>query len=218
MGAVRFGVPRNLVLWARDAVGARVFVETGTNRAETTAWAADHFAQVVSIEGMQDLYAAAVDAHGHRTNISFRHGDSRTVLGDVLADLSEPAILWLDAHWCGDGTFGPAAECPLLEELDSVNRSHAGHVILIDDARLFLAPPPAPHRAEDWPDLLRITAALSASPVPRYVALHDDVIVAIPAVHRGGLVEFLRMATPAAPAPRGLREIVGRFLRRAGLR
>src|SRR5262249_21242559 len=160
------------------------------------------------------LYDAAVAAHGRHSNIQFRHGDSRTLLGEILGGLGGPAVLWLDAHWCGEGTFGPAAECPLLDELGWVDRSHPGHVIMIDDARLFLAPPPAPHRAEDWPDLLQVCTALTAGPVPRYAALYEDVIVAVPADHRGRLVEFLRGAAAAStvPAPRGLRGMVGRAL------
>lgn len=192
MGSLRFGVPRELVLWARDTLNIQTFVETGTNRAQTSVWAAEHFVKVVTIEGQESLYRAAVAAHGHLPNLEFLHGDSRALLGPVLEKLNEPALLWLDAHWCGEGTFGPTAECPLLEELERVNRSRPDHVILIDDARLFVAPPPLPHAFEDWPGLLEVASKLNQGPSPRYSAIFEDVIVGLPLDKRRALVDYMR--------------------------
>jgi len=190
MGLVHFGVPSALALWIRDAFGVRAFVETGTFRAGTAVWAREHFSKVVTIEGMEDLHRKAVAAHGHR-GIEFLHGDSRTLLGPALEKVNEPALVWLDAHWCGDGSFGPSAECPVLEEIAAVSRSPHDHFVLIDDARLFLAPPPAPHKHGDWPDMLQLSRALSEG-ARRYAILYDDVIVAVPEKAREGLVELSR--------------------------
>lgn len=192
MGMVRFGIPQTLVLWARDTFGIRLFVETGTNRANTATWAADYFDWVVSIEGQKDLFDTNVRQHGHRTNLRFLHGDSRHQLKPVLDEIGGPAIIWLDAHWCGDGTFGVGAECPILDELSAVNCSHPDHIILIDDARYFTAPAPRPHRAEDWPGLIDIAAALACGSALRYAVIYDDVIVAIPASRRNVLDEYVR--------------------------
>lgn len=217
MGLVRFGVPEQMVLWARDTVDAKAFVETGTNRAVTTAWASQHFERVVTIEGQEDLHRAAIKAYGDRGNIKFLHGDSRHLLGPVLADLNQSAILWLDAHWCGDGTFGPTAECPLMEELNWVNKSPHDHVILIDDARLFVAPPPAPHREDHWPDLLSVCQSLSAGDRPRYAAVFEDVIIAIPKAWRASLVNWIRSRPPlVSPSPAsGFKSIARRLLGRS---
>jgi hypothetical protein len=216
MGALRFGVPRDLVLWVRNELGIRVFVETGTNRAETTVWASEHFTKVVTIEGQADLVANARAAHGRRKNITFVHGDSRTALAPILDELKEPAALWLDAHWCGQGTFGPTSECPVMEELAAVNRSDPRHVVLIDDARFFTGPPPPPHKQSDWPDLLQIAGVLSGGPAPRYAVLHEDVIVAVPVEAREKLNSFiLRAQTPETPARPSLpRRIARRVLSR----
>ena len=72
-----------------------------------------------------------------------------------------------------------------------INASRADHVVMVDDARLFCAPPPAPHRAEDWPDLLATVQVLSDRG-RRHVILHDDVLVAVPMALKEGLVEFVR--------------------------
>jgi hypothetical protein len=199
------------VLWAREAFGIRAFVETGTNRAATTLWASEHFAKVITIEGAKPLYEAAVAAHGTKSNIRFLHGDSRALLEGVLRELDEPAILRLDAHWCGEGTFGIKAECPLLEEIAAVDRSAHDHVVLIDDARLFVAPPPQPHSARDWPDLLQVSAALLAAKRGRYAAITEDVIAVVSESRRDALVEYLRRDVHAAVAPASLRR---RVLRR----
>src|SRR5262245_50073632 len=142
MGAIRFGVPKELVLWLRDAFKISVFVETGTNRAETAAWASTHFARVFTIEANEGLHQRAIKTFGDRKNIQFLNGDSRVHINSLLPSLTEPAIFWLDAHWCGEDTFGKTEECPVVGELELLNASEVNHIVLVDDARLFLAPPP----------------------------------------------------------------------------
>lgn len=200
MGAVRFSIPERVGIWARDAIGATTFIETGTNRAATALWAADHFSSVVTIEGQPELHAAAA-AQGRR-NMRFILGDSRTALAPVLSDTTGPAVLWLDAHWCGQQTYGTSSECPVLAELDAVDRLQHEHIILIDDARLFTAPPPSPHRAEDWPGMVELAFALSPAHRPRYAAICDDVIVAVPQRLAPLLIEFVRAeAERSKPVP-----------------
>ena len=152
MGAIQFGVPRSLVVWLRDTAKIRTFVETGTNRAETAVWAAGVFDDVISVEAHEPLYRRAVELYGDRSNLRFLLGDSRKHMTEVARLACLPTMFWLDAHWCGEGTHGAAAECPILDEIIAINSGEGrhqgcpGHVILIDDARLFLQPPPAPHR------------------------------------------------------------------------
>jgi hypothetical protein len=192
MGIVRFGAPRELVLWLRDCFGCRTFVETGTNKGETAVWAADNFDQVFTIEAYEPLYREAVETFGNRANIRFLEGDSRHHIRSILGSLAEPAVFWLDAHWCGEYTFGRSDECPLVGELEALNASKVQHVVLIDDARLFLAPPPAPHDASHWPDIAEICHLMTAHSTRRYIAVHDDVIICVADSGRGKVIEFLR--------------------------
>jgi hypothetical protein len=196
MGAVRFGVPRELVLWLRDTFKAGAFVETGTNQAETAVWASEHFERVFTIEAYEPLYHRAVNAFGDRKNIQFLIGDSRSRIKELLPRLASPAIFWLDAHWCGEHTFGKSEECPIVGELELLNTSKLPHVVLIDDARLFLAPPPLPHEASHWPDMVTICQILSSGDQQRYVVVHEDVIIGVPDVAKPELVEFLRREAP----------------------
>lgn len=195
MGAIRFGVPRELVLWLRDAFRVGVFVETGTNQAETAVWASANFERVFTIEAYGPLYQKAVEAFGNRKNIEFLQGDSRTHIRSLLTLLTEPAIFWLDAHWCGEHTFGKSDECPVVGELELLNSSKLAHIVLIDDARLFLAPPPPPHECSHWPNITTICKLLSMHNTNRYVAVHDDVIIGVPDVAKPRLIEFIRGET-----------------------
>jgi len=55
-----------------------------------------------------------------------------------MANLAEPALFWLDAHYSGSVTARGALDSPIVQELAAV-RAHpvSGHVVLIDDMRDF---------------------------------------------------------------------------------
>ena len=214
MGLVEHGGPRDLILQLKQMFGVQNFVETGTNHATTSVWASDHFSRVVTIEGYKPLYASAIAKYGMISNLEFRLGDSGLILQEVLGSLNGPAIIWLDAHWCGTETFGNSNECPVTAELQAINSAAVDHIILIDDARLFLEPPKPPHEASHWPGLAELIPLLDPPSAPRYVAVSRDVIIAVPRSAQQGLVAFLRtqpelkLETPAiSPLRRVLRRV-----------
>ncbi len=153
MGIVRMGVPEALVLFIRDNFDARVFIETGTFKGETSCWAASHFEKVITVELSVELYKEAVQKYRQLSNIEFRIGDSSQELPRILSQIDQPAVIWLDAHHCSTNTAGKGARAPILDELDAITSSSLDHFVLIDDARLFLAPPPDPHPLEEYPEI-----------------------------------------------------------------
>lgn len=175
MGKVHPGLPPELARTARRAVGARTLVETGTFLGASTALAAEMFERVITIEKDPALHAAAREGNRDLRNVEWVLGDSRDVLPRL--DLSTPTVFWLDGHWSGGDTAGEDDECPLLDELAVIGPSHA---ILIDDACLFVEPPPPPHDPGAWPTLDQVIAALGE----RDVAIRDDVVVALPRTRR----------------------------------
>ncbi|OOG24427.1 hypothetical protein B1C78_08810 [Thioalkalivibrio denitrificans] len=93
-------------------------------------------------------------------NVQMLLGDTRTNLRTILQSEDE-ILFWLDAHWSGGETYGEQDECPIIEELELILSSNLSKfAIMIDDARLFMAPPPAPHNYEVWPSLTDIMAVL----------------------------------------------------------
>lgn len=186
MGNQRLGIDPTLALHLKSALDIETFVETGTYKGGTALWAAQHFRHVYTIEGFRPRFDAVTRAHaGQHPNLTFIFGDSRHYLARVLGDIEERTMLWLDAHWCGEGAHDSNGdECPLVEELMAVNNHPlmSQHVILIDDARLFLKPPGYPHDPAQWPTYAEVETLLLAA--PRYVKVIDDVIVAVPANSR----------------------------------
>ena len=111
-------------------------------------------------------------------------------LKNIISEITQPAIFWLDAHWSGLNTYGTNDECPILEELDIINTSNSKHVLMIDDARLFLAPPPKPHKTEFWPNIETILRTLSK--IDRYTVVVDDVIISVSPDIKTQFVDILR--------------------------
>jgi hypothetical protein len=206
------GPPEALVLALQKQLGIDEFIETGTYHGGTAAWAGRQFARVATIELSPKYHAAAVAKFQSQPHIRALCGGSVAVLGEVIPALSAPALFWLDAHWSGFDTAGQEAECPVLEEIALLNASPRDHVVLVDDARLFCAPPPRPHRADQWPDLATVTNALVAGG-RRHVVMTDDVFVAVPAAAKDFLTNWLQDAPPrqTPPPPSLLRRVLNRL-------
>jgi hypothetical protein len=169
------------MLALRDAFGIERFLETGTYRGATAAWAAQHFEQVVTIEASEELYRAAVAAYGHLDNLRLVLGDTRSVLSREVEQLDGAAVVWLDSHWSGGATYGEGRECPLLSEIETLRSARREHFLFIDDARLFVAPPPRPHDVDQWPGLVQVTEALTQGERPLETLILGDTFVAVPA-------------------------------------
>lgn len=180
---------RGLMLVLKKEYNLPTFVETGTFQGGTSVWASEHFQKVFTIEFAKHIYEATSSTYSHIKNIDFLWGNTKEQLKFVVPQLKEPALFWLDAHWMGGGTAGENDECPLLEELEIINNSECEHFILIDDARLFLSPPPNPHRIEQWPGLNEIIATLSAKK-SRYTVIFEDAIVSVPDRAKAVVAQF----------------------------
>jgi hypothetical protein len=180
MGIVRPGPPEQLVLMLQMQYHLNTFVESGTYLGDTAVWASTHFDQVITIEYSPTLYREAAARHGRISNIRFVSGDSRLVLANIVATLTEPAIFWLDAHWSGGDTAGENDSCALVDEINAINQSAVRHFVLIDDARMFTSPPPLPHRIEHWPSIDEIVKELQSKTDSCYIVVFEDVIIAVP--------------------------------------
>jgi len=180
MGKIHKGLPYQLALDLRHKYGLLDFIETGTLVGNSAAWAAKHFDQVFTIEFSKDFYQRAKGRFPN-LGISFYLGDSRYELKKILAS-AKLSLIWLDAHWSRDLDYPRPkfGECPVLEEIAQINQDGRNHVILIDDARYFINPPPKPHRKSEWPSFDLLESVLSSRKKTRIIKIVDDVIVAIP--------------------------------------
>lgn len=194
MGTINKPPLADLAVALRDAFGIRNFVETGTYLGHGTEWAADNFAKVWTIEASPDYQAQARARMGERPHVKFVLGDSATQMAPICNALDGPALFWLDAH-AGAGYFGAEDRCPLLEEIAAINASTFQHVILIDDARAFVAPPPPPFKYEKWPALDEILRALQQGR-DYHVSVLNDCMICVPRVARGLVAQWCFQVRP----------------------
>lgn len=159
----------------------RTLVESGTYTGKMVDAMRSQFDRIISVELSSSL-ATAARARFNSPNITIIQGDSGVVMRKIVTQLEEPAAFWLDGHYSGGLTARGERDSPILQELDAIlGRADVGHVIMIDDARLFGVDPAYPaiemverlvHRA--WPrytvrvqdDVIRIAPAALCEPVP----------------------------------------------------
>lgn len=168
-----------LVEFCAGDLGIDVFIETGTYRGQSAAWAASRFRRVITIEASSALHEQA-RASTPSPNIEFLCGRSDSLLREVLPGIIEPKVFWLDAHWCGNwdlNTAGQENQCPLLKELEILTQSRSDDVILIDDFHMFAVPPPAPFRIDQWPDLETIFHSLQQLRPDRKIFIYHNVLI-----------------------------------------
>ena len=127
-------------------------------------------------------FRAARERFASDSSVTLYHGESSEILRQMRPALGDRSTLfWLDAHWClATGTAGERSQCPLLSELAAISSLNDQSVVLIDDARLFVATPPAPHETSNWPRFGQVLNRLSALSPEHEVMIVNDVIVFFP--------------------------------------
>jgi len=131
----------------QDRFGLRLLIETGTFTGDMVEALRRRFDAVISIELSFAYFQAAVRRFRKRRNVFIIFGDSGEVLPRLLPSITQPALFWLDGHYSGGATAKSALETPVFQELEAIfNHPIKNHVVLIDDARMFVG-------ASDYPTL-----------------------------------------------------------------
>lgn len=118
--------------------GLGVLVETGTYRGDMVKTVRHSFRRIYSIELDHELWQDARERFSGDEHIQIIRGDSGKVLPQVLDQIDEAALFWLDAH-AMTGHARADLLAPVEEELNCIlNHPIGDHVVLIDDARLFI--------------------------------------------------------------------------------
>ncbi|MEM4197125.1 MAG: hypothetical protein QXV64_03345 [Candidatus Anstonellaceae archaeon] len=159
MGLINFGIPEKETEFLKKNLGLDVLVEGGTYLGSTAKKMSKSFRKVYTIEKSDVMFDKAKENLKDIANVTMLKGDTRENLKEIL-DKNDNILFWLDSHWSGGDTYGEEDECPLIEELEIIFEYPKNYVILIDDARLFLAPPPYPHKFQNWPSLTNIMKTL----------------------------------------------------------
>lgn len=118
--------------------GYTVLVETGTYLGDMIEAQKTRFKKIYSIEIKNDLFKKAQKRFINDKNVIIVLGDSGKVLPQILKDIDEPVIFWLDGHYSNGITAKGEKGCPIFEELNAIFKiGMLNHIILIDDARCF---------------------------------------------------------------------------------
>lgn len=136
---------RNMLRTYARQYGLRSFVETGTFFGEMVDALKNEFVRIQSIELDEFLYERARKRFSRYPHISILHGNSGAKLPVALAAIEGPTLFWLDAHYSGGITALGEEVSPILRELGHIFQSPiSGHMVVIDDARLFGTDPGYP--------------------------------------------------------------------------
>ena len=176
MGIVNFGIPTESVKWLKEALKLKVLIEGGTYTGGTAKQMAQIFDRVYTIEKSENMYEISKNNLKEVKNVLLLKGDTRDYIKELMYE-NDDILFWLDAHWSGGETYGADDECPLLEELALIFQFDKNFVVLIDDARLFLSPPPLPHKFYNWPSYSEIIKLL---PDKWETLVFEDVIYVFP--------------------------------------
>ena len=129
------------------------FVETGTFLGDTLCFIAKKGVRCTSIELSQELYETACKRFEAYNNVRLVQGDSGQRLPEVLKDINNPVLFWLDGHYSSGITASAGTLTPVSNELKAIfGHPIKQHVILIDDARCFDGTNDYPH----LDDMLRV--------------------------------------------------------------
>jgi len=77
----------------------RVLIETGTFLGDMIEAVRSDFERICSIEISKELYDRAKARFRKAKNVVLIHGDSGQALREIVSELEEPALFYLDAHY-----------------------------------------------------------------------------------------------------------------------
>jgi hypothetical protein len=150
--------------------GYATLVETGTYMGDMVEAQRKRFKKIISIELGADLFKKAQKRFQNNKNVTILQGDSGKVLPQILKNLNEPAIFWLDGHYSAGITAKGDKDCPIFEEVDAIfNDKKFEHILLIDDARCFIG-------EGDYPTIDKLTEYIKNKNEKYKVDVENDII------------------------------------------
>jgi SAM-dependent methyltransferase len=160
---------RYLLLEKLRSCNLNVVIETGTFLGDTTHFLAARGYNVVTVEIEPRLAAWARARFGGVANVRVVEGDSEQLMTELIADLDQPALFYLDGHYSSGQTGRGQHETPVVKEVEAILRdAPSGSFVIIDDARCF-------GRLQDYPPLLDFLSSLRDRGVDDAVVMNDSI-------------------------------------------
>ncbi len=152
--------------------GINTFIESGTYLGDMVMSVKNIFRKIYSIELSHELATAAKKRFSDYNNIKILQGDSGQVLPVLLAEINEAVLFWLDGHYSSGVTAKGDLFTPIFKELEAIlNHKIKNHVILIDDARLFVG-------EQDYPTVAQLSEfVIKISPASVLNVINDIIVI-----------------------------------------
>jgi hypothetical protein len=162
-------VKQKLIESYKKKYSISVLIETGTYMGDMIKSQLNNFTILYSIELSQELWQEAVKRFKKYKHVTLLQGDSGEVLIELMSKIQNRAIFWLDGHYSAGITAKGKKECPIYEELDAIFGSNIDHILLIDDARLFIG-------EKDYPTIEELSKYILKYRNKSTIKIQDDVI------------------------------------------
>ena len=115
-----------------------IFIETGTYFGDTISSIHKYFNKCYTIEVSKELYNFTKKKYKVKNNIVFINGDSGYELNNLILNIEQPIVYWLDSHYSGGVTEMSNLETSILLEIEAIiKRNNPNDVIFIDDYKDF---------------------------------------------------------------------------------
>jgi hypothetical protein len=163
----------------RQIYNVTTFVETGTFLGDTVEFFKNKFVKLVSIELSEDLFIRASQRFSDNNNVQILHGDSGKIFETLLPTFTIPTLFWLDGHYSSEfflndeyvSTAKGERNTPIEKEIELLLNCDIPHIILVDDARLFIG-------KNDYPTISHLKNMLYDYPYQLFV--DSDIIHILP--------------------------------------
>lgn len=164
-------VKQELITEYKNKHHISVLIESGTYLGDMVWAQQDNFDKIYTIELSLSLHKLAQKRFRKKPHIHVLQGDSSRVMATIVKEITCKAIFWLDGHYSGGITARGDKDCPIWEELKAIFSTNTEHIILIDDARLFIG-------ERDYPSLSGVkTFILEQYPNSKIEVKNDSIIV-----------------------------------------
>jgi len=163
------------------AFSCSVLIETGTYLGDTVYSQKENFHRIISIELSNKLFKAAKWRFRKYSHIKVLHGNSGDILPEIMPGINKRSLFWLDGHYSSGLTARGEKESPVFRELEAIfGNNSLLHIILIDDARLFIG-------KRDYPTMDEFVAFINLKSQGYKSTIDSDIIILtpVPTVEQG---------------------------------
>ncbi len=159
---------KNIKEYAKE-YNCKILIETGTYLGDTVNALKNDFDEIFTIELSKDLFEKATKRFNNVSKIHCYQGNSKDILPNILDNINQIPIFWLDAHYSAGITAKGDKDTPIIEELKIILSKLNKTVILIDDAREF-------GTEADYPSLFNVECLIKKSFPKADFKVYNDVI------------------------------------------